>query len=216
MRRIATAILTVGFLLVPALAPAWAAPSGNPYFISQMRDPEWNPEGPEWSANCGPACLAMAFKAYGLADPDDSAQGLIRTARLAITGSVNDFSTTSLEGIRRAAERQGLETGVVYGPEAVAAALEAGRLVILAGNPRAYNTRFGDREYQAFSGAHFVLVTGLDAEGAWINDPLSRVGAVRISHAELAAFMGYRAWDTGLSLRRPDLQARQVLLEAQR
>ena len=34
--------------------------------------------------------------------------------------------------------------------------------------------------------------------------------------AELAAFMGYRGWDTGLALGPSVLKARKVLLEAQR
>lgn len=216
MRRLGVAIAAVGLVLALGQGSAGAVPSGNQYFISQMRDPLWNPEGPDWSANCGPACLAMAFKAFGFADPADTAQGLIRKVRLAMTGSANDLHATSLAGIRRTAERQGLETALVFGPEAVTAAVEAGRLVILAGNPKVYNTRYGDKEYQAFTGAHFVLVTETDAEGYWINDPLSRKGALRITHAELAAFMGYRGWDTGLALSPPGLKARQALVEAER
>lgn len=216
MRRIGGALAAIGLLVGLAQAPAWALPDGNQYFISQMRDPAWNPQGPEWSANCGPACLAMACKAFGYVDPKDSPQALIHRMRLAMTGSLNDRRETSLAGIRRAAARHGLEADLVYGPEAVLASVMAGRLVIVAGNPQAYNTRFADREYQAFSGAHFVLVTGVDPEGCWINDPLSRVGALRITTAELAAFMGYRDWDVGLSLSPPGLKARQVLLEAQR
>ncbi len=201
MRRLAAVIAAIGLALGPG--PAGAAPSGNQYFISQMRDPAWNPEGPDWSANCGPACLAMAFKAYGLADPADSGQGLIRKVRLAMTGAANDLAATSLAGIRRTAQRQGLATALVFGPGAVTAAVAAGRLVVLAGNPQAYNTRFGVKDYQTFSGAHFVLVTGVDADGYWINDPLSRVGALHITAAELATFMGYRGWDLGLSLAPP-------------
>lgn len=216
MRRIGRAIAALGLILAAGQAPGWAAPSGNEYFISQMRDPAWNPQGPDWSANCGPACLAMAFKAFGFADPKDSPQVLIRKVRLAMTGAANDHSATSLEGIRRTAEQYGLDTALVYGPEAVAAAVEAGRLVVLAGNPRAYNTRFSDKEYQPFTGAHFVLVTDVGPDGFWINDPLSRVGALAITPAELAGFMGYKRWDTGLALSAPRLKARQVLLEAQR
>lgn len=213
MRRISGAIALVGLLFVAL--PAHGAPDGSAYFISQMRDPAWNPEGPEWSANCGPACLAMAFKAYGLADPEADPQDLIRRVRRAMTGATRDQDLTSLEGIRRTAAQYGLEAGVVFGTEAVASALAAGRLVVAAGNPRAYNGRLDDRQYQAFSGAHFVLVTGMDARGYWINDPLSRIGALRIAPSELRDFMRYRGWDAGVSLGPPS-QARQPLLEAQR
>ncbi|HEY9857786.1 MAG TPA: C39 family peptidase [Stenomitos sp.] len=216
MRRIGWAIAVSGLILALCTGVAGALPAGNQFFISQMRDPAWNPEGPEWSANCGPACLAMAFKAFGSVDPKAPPQALIRHMRRAITGSANDLDVTSLDDVRQAAERFGLETGLVYGPEAVQAALQAGRLVIAAGNPRAYNARFAAKDYQAFSGAHFVLVTQADADGYWINDPLSRVGALHITAPELAAFMGYRRWDVGLSLAPPQLKARQVLLEAQR
>lgn len=216
MRRIGRAIALAGLALALGSGPVGADPKGNAFFISQMKDPTWNPEAPEWSANCGPACLAMALKAHGLSDPEDSPQGLIRKVRLAMTGSADDLDVTSLEGIRRTAERYGLETGMVFGQEAVSAALAAGRMVVVAGNPRAYNTRFADREYQAFSGAHFVLVTGMDAAGYWVNDPLSRVGALSLSAAELAAFMGYRDWDTGVAIGPASLKARQPLFEAQR
>lgn len=218
MRRRLGLGLLLGALLWTAPLPACAAGAlaPNAYFISQMRDRTWNPDGPSWSTNCGPACLVMALQAFGKGGAARPTEQAIRRVRAAITGHADDQSLISLESLRHAAEARGLGTEYAYGLEGVRAELAEGRLVIAAGNPDVYNVRLKDETYEHFSGPHFVLVTGLAADGFWVNDPLSRAGALKLSDRDLAGFMAYRGWKTGLALYPKELDPAQLLFEANR
>lgn len=178
----------------------------NLFFISQMYDAKWNPAAPTWTQNCGPASLAMVLKAYrilppllsGFGDPQD----LIHKVRRAMMGTEDDFQLSSLEDLERGASACGIFYERTYGLDGVAEALSAGHLVILAGNPIAYNQRFTKSQYSGFDGGHFVLVTGLTSTQAYLNDPLSRIGNITVPVADLQRYMAYKGWNVGISVYR--------------
>lgn len=193
--------------LEPAPQPWQPIPSDpNQFFISQMYDAKWNPGAPNWSQNCGPASLAMVLKAYNILPPLLSGfgdpQALVRKTRRAMMGTEDDFQLSSLEDLERGASACGVFYDRTYGLDGVREALQDGRLVILAGNPVAYNHRFTTSQYSGFDGGHFVLVTKLTSTQAYLNDPLSRTGNITVSLSELERYMAYKSWNVGISVYR--------------
>lgn len=193
--------------LSPSPAPWPTLPADpNQYFISQMYDAKWNPGAPTWTLNCGPASLAMVLRAYNILPPlltsFGDTQALVHRTRRAMMGTEDDFQLSSLEDLERGASACGLFYERTYGVEGVREALQAGRFVILAGNPIAYNQRFSSSQYSSFDGGHFVLVTKLTATQAHLNDPLSRTGNITVSLSELQRYMAYKSWNVGMSVYR--------------
>lgn len=193
--------------LSPSPGPWLTLPADpNAYFISQMYDTRWNPGAPTWTQNCGPASLAMVLKAYRVLPPLLSGfgdtQALIHKTRRAMMGTEDDFQLSSLEDLERGASACGIFYERTYGLEGVREAIDQGRLVILAGNPIAYNQRFGSGQYSGFDGGHFVLVTKLTATQAHLNDPLSRTGNITVSLSDLQRYMAYKSWNVGMSVYR--------------
>lgn len=191
-------------VFVPSTRPA--APDANTFFISQVRTDRWNPFANSGNTNCGPASLAMALKAVGIMPPglQDPAnpEAWIDKTRMAMEGDENDYKLTSDDDVLRGALRSGARAEKVYGLQGVEQALAQGKLVVLAGNPIAYATRFNDDQYAKFNGGHFILVTAIAGDRVTINDPQSRVGSLTISRAELAAYMAYKDWNVGVSVSR--------------
>lgn len=89
---------------------------------------------------------------------------------------------------------------------AVEKALRAGKLVTVNGNQTAFGGRFRNDQLSKYDGGHTMLVAGVRGTGSAkrfiISDPLSRVGALEITPAELKAFMVYKGWNTGLAIGR--------------
>lgn len=191
----------------PTPAPWPVLPSDpNQYFMSQMFDSKWNPSAPTWTQNCGPASLAMVLKAYNILPPLLSGfgnpQDLIHKVRRAMMGTEDDFQLSSLEDIERGASACGIQYERTYGLDEVRTAVQSGHLVILAGNPVAYNQRFTSSQYSGFDGGHFVLVTKMTSTQAYLNDPLSRMGNITVALSELERYMAYKSWNVGISVSR--------------
>lgn len=176
------------------------APGPNSYFISQIYDPRFNPYAPRSTANCGPVSLAMALVAFGKAPGYSNQEDLIDQVRVAMTGRNDMNELTNENQIKSAASRYGLRSTNVSTVDDVAGALAAGKLVVLAGNPAAYNYGFTGDQYFPFSGGHFVLVTAIDGNRVVVNDPLSHVGAIVIGRKHLQDFMAYKGWNSGVAV----------------
>lgn len=191
-------------VFLPSVRPT--APDSNTFFISQVRTDRWNPFANNGNTNCGPASLAMALKAIGIMPPglQDPAnpEAWIDKTRMAMEGDENDYKLTSDDDVLRGALRSGARAEKVYGLQGVEQALAQGKLVVLAGNPVAYEHRFSDDQYAKFNGGHFILVTAIAGDRVTINDPQSRVGSLTISRAELAAYMAFKDWNVGVSVSR--------------
>jgi hypothetical protein len=83
----------------------------------------------------------------------------------------------------------------VHDLESVKAAVTSGRPVVLNGNPRnpgAYGPAFSADKLVPYNGAHWIAVTGFD-EGSGkfiVNDPMSTVGPLKVTRAQLEAYRG--------------------------
>lgn len=176
----------------------------NAYFATQFYHPRWNPQGPEGSTNCGPASLSMALRAFGLlpagvSDPRNVEQ-IIDKTRMAMMGTENDQQLSSDDDVLRGALASGAKAEKVFGLPSVERAIAQGKLVVLAGNPAAYGHRFTEDQLKPFNGGHFITVTHMVGDRVWINDPLSSVGSLEISRAELQQYMGYQNWNVGVAV----------------
>lgn len=183
-------------------APGAAGAATASYFLTQFRSP-YNPDGPASSANCGPTSLAMALEAFGKAPPGGNPadpEQFIEKTRLAMTGADDITSDTTVDQVLKGATGSGLQAQIVSGVSAVEAAVQAGKFVVLAGDPTAYEGGLSDARYAHFDGGHFILVTHIDGNSVTIDDPLSKVGALTISRQQLEAFMAYQGWYTGVAV----------------
>lgn len=170
------------------------------YFFTQVNDPKWNRNASEHNLNCGPACLAMVFKRYGIFPPGVSGsdpQGLIQATRVLINGSTEDCEIKGRE-ITVAARKVGMKTKYIDTLEEIDAACAAGHLVICLGNPfqpRSYGNRIG---ISSFEQGHFILVTGKAGGFYVVNDPYYLQGPLNLSTGELDGFLNfYRGKHTG-------------------
>jgi hypothetical protein len=108
-------------------------------------------------------------------------------------------ATTNLE-LARALRSAGADVREVDSIAAVRAAVRAGDPVILNGNPRArgaYGHAYSSKQMSPYDGAHWIVVSGYDTKsGSFIiNDPLSKIGAVKVTPAQLDA---YRSGSIGI------------------
>lgn len=178
----------------------------NSFFISQVRDARWNPNAVAGNTNCGPTSLAMALRGLGLMPPGltqpSNPEDWIDKTRRAMEGDENDFKLTSDDDIVKGALAAGAKAQEVHSLPEIEQALQQGQYVVLAGDPVAYERRLSSAQYQNFDGGHFVLVTGKVGDNFQISDPLSHVGNFTVTRAELAAYMGFQSWNTGVAIGR--------------
>lgn len=184
-----------------AQAPSWnGLPHPNSYFIAQMYDARFNPYSPYSTANCGPTSLAMVLKAFGKAPSHTNLDNLIDQVRYQMTGRNDDNELTNENQVMRAASYYGLSSQLVNNVGDIERQLKQGKLVILAGNPAAYNYPFSSDQYFGFSGGHFVVISDIQGDRVVVNDPLSRMGAIVISRKHLEEYMSYKNWYSGVAL----------------
>jgi len=157
--------------------------------------------------DCGPASVVMTLKLLGKNIPgvaDNSApQKLINGVRK-LAGNVSNRVSTTNHDLERALEAAGTKTREISDAKSIRDAVEAGKPVILNGNPGAsgaYGSRFSADEMTKYDGAHWILVSGFDEQAGKyiINDPLSKVGPVKVSPSELE---GYRGGSMGIEVTR--------------
>lgn len=185
---------------LPTTAPT-STPTPRPrlpepaaYFMSQL-----NADAPKPNNNCGPASLAMALAAFGKG-PGGAAQGQILAARRLMTGAEDQQQLTDTDLIVKGARAAGLQADFIT-PGDFDASLADGKLVVVPGNPIAYDKRFTGAQYNgAIDTGHLMLLVGKTATGYLINDPLAKVDALEITPKELADFNAYQGWQGGVAL----------------
>ncbi|MEB3236029.1 MAG: C39 family peptidase [Candidatus Sericytochromatia bacterium] len=164
-------------------------PGGDPHerrrdwFITQYRGlGNSHEDTPGWdNSNCGPTSLTMVAKAFGVIDPSPrEADAAIERTRKVMGVVVNDREGSSYPNIHRGAERYGLDARTRHDASAktIAEELDKGRLVILnvipsyiTGNPR--------------GSGHYAVVTAIEGDKVFLNDPMSKEGPIVISRKHL-------------------------------
>ncbi|MBI2264985.1 MAG: C39 family peptidase [Armatimonadetes bacterium] len=132
------------------------------YYLSQLPS-EYNPneDQTDLNNNCGPAALAMALKAFGLAPSGlrnkADTNEFIEKTRAAMGASADETTTTTATQILNGALASGLNARRIddIKLDDIDSALANSEMVILRGVPSA-----GKFEWDRFSGNHFLLVTG--------------------------------------------------------
>lgn len=164
-------------------------PGGDPHerrrdwFITQYRGlGNSHEDTPGWdNSNCGPTSLTMVAKAFGVIDPSPrEADAAIERTRKLMGVVVNDREGSSYPNIHRGAERYGLDARTRHDASArtISEELGKGRLVILnvipsyiTGNPR--------------GSGHYAVVTAIEGDRVFLNDPMSKDGPMVISRKQL-------------------------------
>lgn len=123
-----------------------------------------------------------------------SPQRLINRIRQ-LSGNVSNSVSTTNHDLARALQSAGASTREFADAGSIRSAVLSGKPVILNGNPRhkgAYGFKFSEQQMTPFNGAHWIVVSGFDTSSGKfiINDPLSKVGAVKISPTQLEAYRG--------------------------
>lgn len=147
--------------------------------------------------DCGPVSVVMALRLLGLKAPGASApaSAQIDRVRVLATGARGRNGATTDSELERALTASGASTTEIASIEEVEQAVKTGKPVILNGNPRhpgAYGLRVSPKKLVPYDGPHWITVSGFDtASGRFIiNDPLSTGGALKVTRAELAAYLG--------------------------
>jgi hypothetical protein len=152
------------------------------------------PDGPSMRPNCGPASVTMALRMIGLDIPGFRGQNsgaVLDKARVLATGK-NDISvgTTDSE-LENLISKSGAKWSESTNFGEVTNWVKQGIPVVLSGNPaRGWNHRYSSDQVYPFDGGHWVTVSGYDSgSGHYIvNDPLSQIGPIYVSEAELKKY----------------------------
>jgi hypothetical protein len=165
--------------------------------VTQVQS-KYNTRPAAGNKDCGPASVVMALGLLDVKIPGVHArmtpqQRINHVRRLA--GNEINTDATSNHDLARALEAAGAQTSELTDAAAIRSAVLAGKPVILNGNPRhpgAYGFRFSASQMLPFDGAHWIVVSGYDTATKQfiINDPLSRIGAVKVSARQLEAYRG--------------------------
>lgn len=134
------------------------------FFLSQVRS-STNPNGSRDNGNCGPACLAMAARAFGrwplhLADSD--VPGMLSWVRREMGHSSDESQGTNIPWLTKPAQKLQLHPQLFQDFEQLLHHLAQGRMVIVAGPLSQLNFP---------GGTHALLVVGSSGDDLLVNDP---------------------------------------------
>lgn len=152
------------------------------------------PDGPTMRPNCGPASVTMALRMIGLDIPGFSGQNsesVLDKARVLATGQNNTAVGTTDSELETLISKSGAKWSESTNFGEVTNWVKQGIPVVLSGNPaKGWNHRYTSDQVYPFDGGHWVTVSGYDsASGHYIvNDPLSQIGPIYVSEAELKSY----------------------------
>jgi len=165
----------------------------NEFFISQYKS-QFNPTADQANSDCGPACLAMAMKRF-FANSDfvrTSDPGrLVKMARVAMTGSTDEYVNTDNDDVIHGAQLLGLNARRAPDLRAIDAALDSGAMLIVSGSPSVSGTFAHRLPYHHCKNGHFIAIAGKRGDRYLLCDPESTDGTFEISRSELAAFISF-------------------------
>lgn len=149
------------------------------------------PDGPSMRPNCGPASVTMALRMVGLDIPGfngQNSEAVLDTARVLATGSNDTTVGTTDSELETLITKSGAKWSETTNFNEMTGWVKQGIPVVLSGNPsHGWNSRYTADQVYPFDGGHWVTVSGYDeATGHYIvNDPLSQIGPIYVSEAEL-------------------------------
>jgi hypothetical protein len=152
------------------------------------------PDGPTMRPNCGPASVTMALRMIGLDVPGFSGQNseaVLDKARVLATGTNNVSVGTTDSELESLISKSGAKWSESTDFNQMTDWVRQGIPVVLSGNPaHGWNSRYSSDQVYPFDGGHWVTVSGYDnASGHYIvNDPLSQIGPIYVSEAELRSY----------------------------
>jgi hypothetical protein len=143
------------------------------------------------ASNCGPASIAMAIEAFGMAVPTWQARALATR----FMGVYSPWSGTTLESLRHVARSFGLDGLDLYEDGRYRRwTIEDVRRHVRAGHPVIPQLRYRlmpGREWFAVTFDHYVVITGLDGDDFIYNDPATVGGR---GQGVMSAQSLWRAW----------------------
>jgi hypothetical protein len=152
------------------------------------------PDGPSMRPNCGPASVTMALRMVGLDIPGFSGQNseaVLDKARVLATGANDTSVGTTDSELENLISKSGAKWSESTNFAEVTNWVKQGIPVVLSGNPAyGWNNRYRSDQVYPFNGGHWVTVSGYDpGTGHYIvNDPLSQIGPIYVSEAELKSY----------------------------
>lgn len=170
--------------------------------IAQFRG-KYLPDGPSMRPNCGPASVTMALRMVGLDIPGFSGQNseaVLDKARVIATGENNVAKGTTDNQLESLISTSGGRWSESSNFGEMTSWVKQGIPVVMAGNPaHGWNNRYSSDQVYPFDGGHWVTVSGYDAKTGYyiVNDPLSQIGPIYVSEAELQNYNASRAESDG-------------------
>lgn len=173
------------------------------FFKRQVYHGQLNKDGPSSSGTCAPTSLAMALRIFGKEPSGLSIEGSIHRVRKTY-GDNSDLDGTLRSQIHTAADKLGMSVVELSEHLSPAAAMDRldthlgkNRVIQFEGIPgKTYRDRFTEAYKPAGEGAytyigkHSILVVAKDANNMYlVADPLSRVGMLMLTRAELRSFI---------------------------
>jgi hypothetical protein len=180
----------------PTAATSIAPRTANDYWtkhIAQFHG-KYLPDGPSMRPNCGPASVTMALRMIGLDIPGYSGQnteGVLDKARIMGTGTNNTQVGTTDSELERIIEGSGGRWSESSNLSEMLGWAKQGIPIVLSGNPsQAWNKRYSNDQVYQFDGGHWVTLSGYDPSTGYyiVNDPLSQIGPIYVSEAELQTY----------------------------
>ncbi len=182
------------------------------FHITQFVDPKYNPTGPSFSSNCGPASLAMTLDTLGKLPPGLTPEQSVDYARALMRPDLQPTSyVTASDGqrvpqlnidgeysntgqIETATRSLGIPSENQSGWDALDASLAAGKPVIANGTINDHwRSQFpqGQGRYGSGDVDHFNTILGKTPDGKYIvSDPMFTGGPVEMTREQLAVFFG--------------------------
>ncbi len=141
---------------------------------------------------------------------------LVNSVRYLMTGGRDVSELTGLGQMDTAAETMGLKSEKLADIDDLNAALDAGHMVVLAGNPKDYQKDLGlhyGKGGTIYDGGHFITVVGRNGDNYIVNDPANHGGAMELTPQQISTYIGSKSGNIGRAIYRDQPPATEPVIE---